>query len=160
MRRLKHTIQYELWRSVPLFLCGVFLVYLGAFDETLFYLVASDISNRLLVTAATVLAATLPMFFAVGAIKHSILYGRETIYYYEKLLRNRIFWLSAGVLCIVVAIVAYIQMSSSDFRYFELSGIVTMILSVLAGAYFFYYALVQMGTVQLPSLRGLRRREE
>jgi hypothetical protein len=155
MRRLKHTIKYELWRSVPLFLCGVFLVYLGAFDETLFYLVASDISNRLLVTAATVLAATLPMFFAVGAIKHSILYGRETIYYYEKLLRNRIFWISAGILCIVVAIVAYTQA-----RYFDISGMIVMVLSILAGAYFFYYALVQMGTVQMPSLRGLRRREE
>jgi len=142
LKKYKH----EFWRNFPLFLCGVFLVYVAAADETLFNWIAVDMTNRLIVTVATIISAALPMFFAVGAIKQSILYGRETLYYYEKMLKHWIFWLSSGVCCIGIAIVRFTQADISllgKFGFIALTGLVAV--------YFIYYALTLAGKSQNPA---------
>jgi len=145
MRKAKHILLHELWRSIPLFLCGVFLIYIAAVDETLFLFIAKDLANgstsRVVVTVATVLATTIPMLFAVGAIKQSILVGRETIYYYEKMLTSVAFWFVAGIAPISIAIIMYIQYAIYyNFRITSLSGILTALGCILCGLYFLYYA--------------------
>lgn len=145
MRKAKHILLHELWRSVPLFLCGVFLIYIAAADETLFQFIAEDLTNglanRVVVAVATVLAATIPMFFAVGAIKQSVLIGRETIYYYEKMLTSMAFWFVAGLVPIFIAIIMGIQyVVYYNFRITSLPGILTALGCILSGLYFFYYA--------------------
>ena len=125
----------EFWRNFPLFLCGVFLVYVAAFDETLFNWVSFDITNRLAITLATIVAAAIPMFFAVGAIKQSLLYGRETLYYYEKMLKHWGFWFAAGIFCIGVVILRFIQ---SDVSF--LTKFAFIAATCLTAAYLIYYA--------------------
>lgn len=129
---LKHT-------RALLLLCGLFLIYVASFDETLFRLFAFDVTNRIIVSLATILAASLPMFFAVGAIKHSVLISRETIYYYEKLLKTFVFWLCSGILCISIGVLAYTQ-----FRFDFLSKTFVIVGGLLSGVYFIYYALALM----------------
>jgi len=134
-----------MWKNIPLFLCGVFLIYIAAADETLFQFIAEDltngIANRLVVTVATVLAATIPMFFAVGAIKQSVLIGRETIYYYEKMLGSVAFWVVAGLAPISTAALMYVQYAVySNFRITSLPGALIASACILCGAYLFYYA--------------------
>jgi hypothetical protein len=147
MRKMRHISRYELFRDVPLLLCGIFMVYIAAFDGTLFQAIAVDMTNRLVVTFATIIAAALPMFFAIGAIKQSILFGRETIYYYEKLLKAWAFWLLGGILLVSVAALSYTQGALSSA-----TGIVFIILCVISAIYLFYY------TVTLARVR-LRKRE-
>ena len=129
---LKHT-------RTLLFLCGLFLIYVTSFDETLFRLLAFDITNRLVVSFATILATSLPMFFFVGAIKHSILVNKETIYYYEKLLKTWVFWFCGGIFCVSIGIIAYTQ-----FRFDFLSKTSVIVGGLLSGVYFIYYALALM----------------
>jgi len=145
MRKAKHLLLHELWQSVPLFLCGVFLIYIAAADETLFLFIAEDLTNglasRVVVAVATVLAATIPMFFAVGAIKQSILIGRQTIYYYEKMLTSVAFWVVAGLVSTFIVIIMYIQYAVYyNFRITSLPGILTALGCILCGLYFFYHA--------------------
>jgi hypothetical protein len=142
MGKFKNSIRHEFWKNIPLFLCGIFLVYIAAFDEALFNLVAFDITNRLLVTLGTILAAALPMFFAVGTIKQSVLFGRETIYFYEKMLRNWAFWLTAGIFCIILTVIKFVQPDA-----FIIYSILTGVLSCLAGAYLIYYGLALSGKI-------------
>lgn len=144
MHKTKHILLHELWRSVPLFLCGVFLIYIATADETLFIFIAEDLADglasRVVVATATVLAATIPMFFAVGAIKQSALIGRETIYYYEKMLTSVAFWVVAGLVPTSIAIVMYIQYAVYyNPRIISLPGIVTALGCILCALYFFYH---------------------
>jgi hypothetical protein len=129
---LKHT-------RVLLFFCGLFLIYVASFDETLFRLFAFDVTNRIIVSLATILAASLPMFFAVGAIKHSVLISRETIYYYEKFLKTWVFWLCSGILCVSIGVLAYTQ-----FRFDFLSKTFVIVGGLLSGVYFIYYSSALM----------------
>jgi len=86
------------------------MIYLAAFDETLFLTITSyNIQDRVIVTIGTTIAAAVPMFFAVGMIKESVLTGRETIYYYETLLKGKVFWILSICLLISVATLIYIQ---------------------------------------------------
>ena len=89
--------------SLPLFIGGVFMIYLAAADEAIFNIILDSIDQtRITVTAATIIAASLPMFFAVGFIKQSILHNWETIYQYERLLEKDIFWIMAIVLLMAI----------------------------------------------------------
>jgi hypothetical protein len=138
MRKAKHLIMGEMWRNIPLFFCGVFLVYVAAVDGTLFQAIAVDVANRLVVAVATVLATTIPMFFAIGSIKQSILVGRETIYYYEKLLKTKAFWAIGGVVSVSIAVLIYVQ---NRMTFFCLPGLLTAIGCILSGIYLFYYSI-------------------
>jgi len=84
---------------IPLFIGGLFMVYLAVLDETLFnFILDNTIQNQFTVSLATVIAAAFPMFFAVGFIKRSVLRRWQTIYYYEKMLMGQSFWILTIIL--------------------------------------------------------------
>ena len=94
----------EILTNIPLFLGGLFMVYLAAVDETLFnFILGKTVQTQLTVALATTVAAALPMFFAVGMIKQSIVSGLYTIYYYERMLQGVIFWILTLILLIAIA---------------------------------------------------------
>ena len=85
--------------NLPLFLGGLFLVYLAILDESLFdFIVNNTVQNQFSIALATTLAAGLPMFFAVGFIKKTALRRWQTIYYYEKLILGDFFWVFSIIL--------------------------------------------------------------
>ena len=85
--------------NVPLFIGGLFMVYLAVLDETLFnFILDSTAQNQFTIALATTVAAALPMFFAVGFIKRTILRRWQTIYYYEKMLMGQSFWILTIIL--------------------------------------------------------------
>lgn len=100
----------EILTNIPLFLGGLFMIYLAAADETLFnFILGKTIQNQLTVSLATTLAAALPMFFAVGMIKQSIVSGLYTIYYYEKMLQGVIFWILTIIVLISIAAIMVVE---------------------------------------------------
>ena len=100
----------EILTNIPLFLGGIFMIYLAAADETLFnFILGNTIQNQLTVALATTVAAAVPMFFAVGMIKQSIVSGLYTIYYYEKMLQGSIFWILSIILLIITAAIIVIE---------------------------------------------------
>ena len=85
--------------NVPLFIGGLFMVYLAVLDETLFnFILDNTVQNQFTIALATTVAAALPMFFAVGFIKRTILRRWQTIYYYEKMLMGLSFWILTIIL--------------------------------------------------------------
>ena len=136
MGKFRMALKNEFWRNIPLFLCGVFLIYIAAFDESIFQLVAYDLTSRVLVTLGTVLAAGIPMFFAVGTIKQSVLIGRETVYFYERLLEHWAFWISTGIFCILIAVLKITQSFSA------ISNITVAGLCCIGAFYYIYYGLL------------------
>ena len=55
--------------NIPLFIGGLFMVYLAVLDETLFnFILGNTAQNQFTIALATTIAASLPMFFAVGFI--------------------------------------------------------------------------------------------
>ena len=74
----------RIFDKFPLFLGGLFLVYLAILDDSLFnFIINNMVQNQFSVALATSITAGLPMFFAVGFIKQTILRRWQTIYYYE-----------------------------------------------------------------------------
>ena len=111
------------------------MIYLAAVDETLFTAITmGDLHNRLLVTIATTLAAGVPMFFAVGLFKKSILVGQETIYYYEELLKRKSFWILTIILLAIVTFLVLLQ-----GRVATIQGIVAVVGSVSLSIYLVIY---------------------
>jgi len=91
--------------SIPLFIVGLFVIYIAAYDDALFSLVRSATgTERLGVAIATTVAAALPMFFAVGMIRKSIGINWFTIYHYERMLEGKGFWALAIIGLLVIAI--------------------------------------------------------
>ena len=85
--------------NVPLFIGGLFMVYLAVLDETLFnFILDNTVQNQFTIALATTIAAAFPMFFAVGFIKRTILRRWQTIYYYEKMLMGQSFWILTIIL--------------------------------------------------------------
>ena len=81
-------------RNLPLFFGGLFLVYLGTVDQTLFYAILDKTNlDRLGVTLATTVSAGVQIFFAVGLIKKGIFLRWETIHFYEKLITSKVLWI-------------------------------------------------------------------
>lgn len=82
----------EYIRNMPLFLGGLFFVYLGAVDQTIFdSIVYSTNFDRFGITLATALSAGVPIFFAIGLIKKGIFLRWQTLDFYEKMLKGKIF---------------------------------------------------------------------
>jgi hypothetical protein len=74
----------RIFDKFPLFLGGLFLIYLAVLDDTLFnFIINNMIQNQFSVALATSIAAGVPMFLAIGFIKQTILRRWQTIYYYE-----------------------------------------------------------------------------
>mgnify|MGYP000698723671 FL=1 len=96
--------------EVPLLIGGIFMVYLAVLDETLFNFVLDNVTqNQFTVSLATVIAAALPMFFAVGFIKRSILRRWQTIYYYEKMLMGQSFWILTIILLGAITLIIIVE---------------------------------------------------
>ena len=96
--------------EVPLLIGGLFMVYLAVLDETLFNFVLDNVTqNQFTVSLATVIAAALPMFFAVGFIKRSILRRWQTIYYYEKMLLGQSFWILTIILLGAITFIIIVE---------------------------------------------------
>jgi len=107
---MSHRSLKEILTNIPLFAGGIFMVYIAAADETLFNaIVGGNFGDRLVVSLATTVAAALPMFFAVGLIKQSVVSGLYTIYYYEKMLQGSIFWVLTIVLLIAIVAIILVQ---------------------------------------------------
>ncbi len=125
----------EILKNMPLLLGGVFLIYLAVVDETIFTAITmGNLNNRILVTIATTLAAGIPMFFAVGLVKKSVLVGQETIYYYEELLKRRSFWILTIVLLAIISTLVLLQ-----GRVATIEGLVAIIGSVSLSIYLTIY---------------------
>jgi len=91
--------------SVPLFIVGLFVIYIAVYDDALFNIVRSFIgTERLGITIATTVAASIPIFFAVGMIRKSIGINWFTIYQYERMLEGNGFWSLAIIVLIIIAI--------------------------------------------------------
>ena len=100
----------EVLNNIPLFAGGIFMIYLAAADFTLFDAITQGRQNdRLIVAMATVVSAALPMFFAVGLVKVSLLTGKDTIFYYEKLLQSSIFWIITILILLSIASLTFLQ---------------------------------------------------
>ena len=85
--------------DIPLFIGGLFMVYLAVLDETLFnFILDNTVQDQFTIALATTIAAAFPMFFAVGFIKRTILRRWQTIYYYEKMLMGQSFWILTIIL--------------------------------------------------------------
>ena len=96
--------------EVPLLIGGLFMVYLDVLDETLFNFVLDNVTqNQFTVSLATVIAAALPMFFAVGFIKRSVLRRWQTIYYYEKMLLGQSFWILTIILLGAITFIIIVE---------------------------------------------------
>ena len=115
---MSNTYKDKIFDKFPLFLGGLFLVYLAIFDETLFnFIIYNMVQNQFSVVLATSIAAGLPMFFAVGFIKQTILRRWQTIYYYEMFIRG----LSHRILTIILlSITSYIIIFEEGIHQFNL----------------------------------------
>tara|TARA_Y100001949_G_scaffold127308_1_gene108852 strand:+ start:162 stop:578 length:417 start_codon:yes stop_codon:yes gene_type:complete len=103
--------------EVPLLIGGIFMVYLAVLDETLFNFVLDNVTqNQFTVSLATVIAAALPMFFAVGFIKRSVLRRWQTIYYYEKMLLGEVFWILTVILLNIITFIIVSEQGVHQFN--------------------------------------------
>ena len=103
--------------EVPVLIGGIFMVYLAVLDETLFNFVLDNVTqNQFTVSLATVIAAALPMFFAVGFIKRSILRRWQTIYYYEKMLLGEVFWILTVILLNIITFIIVSEQGVHQFN--------------------------------------------
>ena len=101
------------------------MVYLAVLDETLFNFVLDNVTqNQFTVSLATVIAAALPMFFAVGFIKRSILRRWQTIYYYEKMLLGEVFWILTVILLNIITFIIVSEQGVHQFNAPILAGCV------------------------------------
>ena len=111
--------------EVLLLIGGLFMVYLAVLDETLFNFVLDNVTqNQFTVSLATVIAAALPMFFAVGFIKRSILRRWQTIYYYEKMLLGEVFWILTVILLNIITFIILSEQGVHQFNAPILAGCV------------------------------------
>ena len=111
--------------DVPFFLGGIFLIYLAVLDETLFnFILHSFQQDKIIISIATTVAAGVPMFFAVGFIKKSVLRRWQTIYYYEKLLQHDFFWILTIILLGIISSIIVIEEGIHQFNFPILLGCV------------------------------------
>ena len=103
--------------EVPLLIGGLFMVYLAVLDETLFnFILDNTAQDQFAISLATTIAAALPMFFAVGFIKQSVLRRWQTIYYYEKMLLGEIFWTLTIILLNAIAYIIVTEQGVHQFN--------------------------------------------
>ena len=96
--------------NVPLFIGGLFMVYLAVLDETLFnFILDNTVQDQFTIALATTIAAAFPMFFAVGFIKRTILRRWQTIYYYEKMLMGQSFWILTIILLGAITFIIIVE---------------------------------------------------
>jgi len=93
----------EYLRNIPLLLGGLFLIYVGVVDQTIFYeILDKTYSDKLGITLATAVSAGVPIFFAVGLIKKGVFLRWETIHFYEKMLEGKSFWVLTIIFLLIL----------------------------------------------------------
>jgi len=93
----------EYLRNIPLLLGGLFLIYVGVVDQTIFYeILDKTYSDKLGITLATTVSAGVPIFFAVGLIKKGVFLRWETIHFYEKMLEGKSFWVLTIIFLLIL----------------------------------------------------------
>jgi hypothetical protein len=111
--------------DVPLFIGGIFLMYIAVLDETLFNFILHSVhQDQITVTIATIIAAAIPMFFAVGFIKKTALRRWQTIYYYEKLILGNFFWVLTIILLNIISYIIVVEEGIHQFNIPILAGCV------------------------------------
>ena len=111
--------------DIPLFIGGLFMVYLAVLDETLFnFILDNTVQDQFTIALATTIAAAFPMFFAVGFIKRSVLRRWQTIYYYEKMLSGEIFWILTIILLNTITFIIVNEQGIHQFNIPILAGCV------------------------------------
>ena len=126
--------------DIPLFIGGLFMVYLAVLDETLFnFILDNTVQDQFTIALATTIAAAFPMFFAVGFIKRTILRRWQTIYYYEKMLMGQSFWI---LTIILLGVITFITVNEE--------GVHQLNAPVVAGCVLFsiYLVIYSLGTRQ------------
>jgi hypothetical protein len=112
------------------------LIYLAVLDETLFNFILDNVKqDKIVISIATTIAAGVPMFFAVGFIKKSILQRWQTIYYYERLILHDFFWILTVILLSIISYIIVIEEGIHQFNIPILAG------CVLFSVYLFIMAL-------------------
>ena len=91
--------------------------------------------DKIVISIATTIAAGVPMFFAVGFIKKSILQRWQTIYYYERLILHDFFWILTVILLSIISYIIVIEEGIHQFNIPILAG------CVLFSVYLFIMAL-------------------
>ena len=93
------------------------MVYLAVLDETLFnFILDNTAQDQFAISLATTISAALPMFFAVGFIKQSVLRRWQTIYYYEKMLLGEIFWILTIILLNAITFIIVTEQGVHQFN--------------------------------------------
>ena len=112
------------------------MVYLAVLDETLFnFILDNTIQNQFTISLATVIAAALPMFFAIGFIKQSVLRRWQTIYYYEKMLFGASFWLLTIILLNAITFIIVNEQGIHQFNIPILAGCVLFTIYLVIHAF-------------------------
>ncbi len=83
---------------------------------------------------ATIIATTFSMLYAVGIIKESLFSKRETIYYYEKLLKEKGFWISSSVFLILISLLKLI------FEPLQFNNTIIIIFNLFFSIYLVFYS--------------------
>jgi len=111
--------------------CGLFQTYVAVFDSSIFQLITGgNLSSRLVVSAATVLAAGVPFFFALGALKEGALPAWSAVFFYEKLLKGPGFWVLSALFMLSLIPILFLE-----GRLYSSGGAVLAGLSLCVAAY-------------------------
>jgi hypothetical protein len=88
----------------------LFQSYVAVFDSSIFQLITGgNLSSRLVVSAATALAAGVPFFFALGALKEGALPSWNAVFFYEKLLERPGFWILSALLMLSLIPILFLE---------------------------------------------------
>lgn len=117
---------------ILLLLCGLWFSYLALKDNALFNMLFSSkemLTNKVMVTIITTISTAVPTFFAAGMFKESFLVKAQAIYYYQRLLDTKIFWILAGLLAFLLGVISLSE------------SVLISVLNFLVGIYLVAFAL-------------------
>ena len=134
--RRRTTYQEETAQDFVLVGCGIFETYVAVFDSSIFQLITGEnLSSRVVVSAATILAAGIPFFFALGAMKDGAVPSWRTVFFYERLLKGASFWAFSGLFLLSLIPILFLQ-----GRLYSSDGAAVAGLALCAAAYLFITA--------------------
>jgi hypothetical protein len=133
---------------VLLLLCGIWFSYLALKDNGLFDLIFPSqelLKNKVMVTIITTISTAVPTFFAVAMFKESFMVKTQAIYYYQRLIDRKFFWILAGLFAIVLGIVSLPDLGATSLSDLEIVSLpesfLIPLLNFLAGIYLILFAL-------------------
>jgi len=116
--------------------CGMFQTYVAVFDSSIFRLMTREnLSSRVVVSAAIILAAGIHFFFALGAIEDGAVPSWRTIFFYERLLKGPSFWALSRLFMLSLIPILFLQ-----GRLYSSDGAAAAGLAMCVAAYLFITA--------------------